>query len=192
MQNLEALDRSLNWLLHSVTQKSVKSADDSVFTDVPISTTMMQSRLSFRLANPADAELLGRLNFQLIRDEGHRDPMSEPELANRMREWLGSEEYQAAIFFLEADLIAYVLWRKEGVDQVYLRQFFVARGWRRRGIGKAAFHIFAEELLSAGTRIKVDVLCGNLTGLSFWRSLGFRDYVLSLERESHQSSRLST
>ncbi|SRR5260221_11818864 len=97
--------------------------------------------LSFRLADPADAELLGRLNFQLIRDEGHRNPMSEPELADRMREWLRSEEYQAAIFFLEADLIAYLLWRKEADGQVYLRQFFVARDWRGRGIGKTAFHI---------------------------------------------------
>ena len=98
----------------------------------------------------------------------------------------------AAIFFLEADLIAYVLWRKEGVDQVYLRQFFVARDWRRRGIGKTAFHIFAEELLPAGTRIKVDVLCRNLTGLGFWRSLGFQDYALSLEWERGQSNGLAT
>jgi GNAT superfamily N-acetyltransferase len=151
----------------------------------------MESRLSFRLANPADAELLGQLNFRLIRDEGHRNPMSEPELAHRMREWLLSGEYQAAIFFLDADLVAYVLWRKEGSDQVYLRQFFVARDWRRRGIGKAAFHLFVEELLPASTRIKVDVLCGNPAGLSFWRSLGFRDYALSLEREGDQCSGLS-
>jgi len=32
----------------------------------------MESRLSFRLADPADAELLGRLNFQLIRFPGLR------------------------------------------------------------------------------------------------------------------------
>jgi hypothetical protein len=32
----------------------------------------MESRLSFRLANPSDAELLGRLNFQLIRFPGLR------------------------------------------------------------------------------------------------------------------------
>src|SRR3982074_3262779 len=81
----------------------------------------MESRLSFRLADPSDAEFLGRLNFQLIRDEDHRNPMSEPELADRVRGWLRSEEYQAAIFFLEADLIAYVLWRKEGVGQVGAR-----------------------------------------------------------------------
>jgi GNAT superfamily N-acetyltransferase len=139
--------------------------------------------LSFRVANPSDAELLGRLNFQLIRDEGHRNPMSESELVDRMQEWLRSEEYDAAIFFSEANLTAYVLWRKEGPNQVYLRHFFVARDWRRRGIGQAAFHLFADQLLPIGTRIKVDVLCGNLAGLSFWRSLGFQDYALSLEWE---------
>ncbi|MGA8479611.1 MAG: hypothetical protein WB696_16775 [Chthoniobacterales bacterium] len=65
--------------------------------------------LSFRVANPSDAELLGRLNFQLIRDEGHRNPMSESELVDRMQEWLRSGEYDAAIFFSEANLTAYVL-----------------------------------------------------------------------------------
>jgi GNAT superfamily N-acetyltransferase len=105
--------------------------------------------------------------------------MSESELAVRMQGWLRSE-YKAVLFFSGADLVGYALWRNEGADQVYPRQFFVARDWRRRGIGKAAFHVFAEQLLPAGSRIKVDVLCSNLAGLSFWRSLGFQDYSLSL------------
>ncbi len=139
--------------------------------------------LSFRVADPSDAELLGRLNFQLIRDKGHRNPVSESEVVDRMQGWLRSGEYDAAVFFSEANLTAYALWRKEGPDQVYLRQFFVARDWRRRRIGQTAFHLFAQQLLPIGTRIKVNVLCGNLAGLSFWRSLGFQDYALSLEWE---------
>jgi hypothetical protein len=59
--------------------------------------------LSFRLANPADAELLGQLNFQLIRDEGRRNRMSEPELADRMREWLRSLGFQDYVLSLERE-----------------------------------------------------------------------------------------
>jgi ribosomal protein S18 acetylase RimI-like enzyme len=142
----------------------------------------MKWRLIFRVADPSDAELLGRLNFQLIRDEGHRNPMSEDELADRMREWLRSGEYEAALFFSGAELVGYALWRKEGADGIYLRQFFVDRNWRRRGIGAAAFHLLAPELIPAGTRIKLEVLCGNAIGIRFWRSLGFADYYLGLER----------
>jgi hypothetical protein len=63
----------------------------------------MESRLSFRLADPSDAELLGRLNFRLIRDEGHRNPMSEPELAHRMREWLRSLGFRDYALSLERE-----------------------------------------------------------------------------------------
>jgi hypothetical protein len=94
-------------------------------------------KLTFRVAGPSDAGLLGRLNFLLIRDEGHRNPMSESELAARMQEWLRSE-YKAALFFSGADLVGYALWRSEGANSVYLRQFFISRDRRRRGIGRAA------------------------------------------------------
>ncbi len=54
----------------------------------------MECKLNFRAADPSDAELLGRLNFQLIRDEGHRNPMSEDGLVDRVREWLKLGEYE--------------------------------------------------------------------------------------------------
>ncbi|HET9376122.1 MAG TPA: hypothetical protein VFO40_14205 [Chthoniobacterales bacterium] len=50
----------------------------------------MEWELTFRVAHPSDAELLGRLNFLLIRDEGRRNPMSESELVARMQ-WLRSD-----------------------------------------------------------------------------------------------------
>jgi len=55
--------------------------------------------LSFRVANPSDAELLGRLNFQLIRDEGHRNPMSESELvAPELRLTFFAVIWQGSVF----------------------------------------------------------------------------------------------
>jgi len=35
-----------------------------------------------------DCPQLARLNLQLIRDEGHRNPMTSDELEARMRTWL--------------------------------------------------------------------------------------------------------
>jgi ribonuclease HI len=41
------------------------------------------------------------MNYQLIHDEGHRNPMTIQELEERMRAWLASGEYEAVLFSLE-------------------------------------------------------------------------------------------
>jgi hypothetical protein len=41
-----------------------------------------------RFASSTDLQILGELNHQLIRDEGHRNRMSIPELVRRMGKWL--------------------------------------------------------------------------------------------------------
>ena len=53
--------------------------------------------LTFRFAIQADCPLLAELNHQLIRDEVHRNRMTVPELAERIRGWLAGE-YRAVIF----------------------------------------------------------------------------------------------
>jgi hypothetical protein len=53
--------------------------------------------MNFRRATSEDCALLAELNQQLIRDEGHRNKMTVPELEQRMKDWLASE-YAAAIF----------------------------------------------------------------------------------------------
>jgi GNAT superfamily N-acetyltransferase len=53
--------------------------------------------LTFRFATQADCPLLAELNHQLIRDEGHRNRMTVPELTERMRGWLAGE-YRVVIF----------------------------------------------------------------------------------------------
>jgi hypothetical protein len=44
--------------------------------------------LNYRRATLNDCSLLAELNHQLIRDEGHRNKMTVPELEQRMRGWL--------------------------------------------------------------------------------------------------------
>lgn len=135
--------------------------------------------IDYRYARAADAPLLAELNLQLIEDEGSRTRLSVPELTDRMRAWLESG-YRAAIFH-DADQIAgYAMWRLDG-DDLYLRHFFVQRPMRRRGIGRECFELIFTHIL-AGRRIVLEVLTTNPGGLGFWKSLGFTEYAVTLEK----------
>jgi GNAT superfamily N-acetyltransferase len=139
----------------------------------------VKPNLTHRPATIEDAALLAELNHQLIRDEGHRNAMSLPELESRMREWIGGE-YRAVIFEESGELVAYALFR-EKADHVYLRQLFVMRHRRCEGIGRAAVAILRSHVWPAGKRLTVDVLTANERAVAFWRSVGFTDYCLTLE-----------
>lgn len=156
---------------------------------------MVDDALCYRPATLADAEALGHLNHQLIKDEGHRNPMSEAELVERMRSWLAYEGYEALLAFdsprarpaepgpeLSCDgdkPVAYVLWR-DLPESVYLRQIYVQREYRRQG---AARHLMLTLFQRwPDKRLTVDVLAGNARALAFWRRMGYRDYAVMLER----------
>jgi GNAT superfamily N-acetyltransferase len=136
---------------------------------------------TFRLAALADAPVLAEMNHRLIRDEGHRNRMTVPELRERMEGWLRCE-YQAAVFELESSLVGYALFRREP-EFVYLRQFYVAPEVRRCGIGRAALAWLRANVWKDAVRIRLDVLVGNTAGIEFWRAVGFRDYCLTMEWE---------
>jgi GNAT superfamily N-acetyltransferase len=136
------------------------------------------AELEWRYATTADVPLLAEWNHQLIRDEGHRNAMNVEQLAQRMQGWLG-HEYQAAIFSTD-EPIAYALFRCEP-GFIYLRQLFVRRDRRRLGIGRAAVSVLRRQIWPQNVRLTVDVLCHNEGGVAFWRSVGYRDYALTLE-----------
>ena len=133
-----------------------------------------------RSATLNDCALLADLNYQLIRDQGHRNPSGPAELEERMRGWLSSGEYRGRIFEDGAEVVAYALYR-ETADEVHLRHFFVARGRRRQGIGRAAMKDLIERHWPRTKRLTVSVLVRNEAGLAFWRALGYADYDLTLE-----------
>lgn len=139
----------------------------------------MPSALRWRMASADDAACLGAMNLQLIQDERHRNPMSADELAQRMRGWL-SGDYEAVIFENDAGVVAYALHHPQD-DFIYLRQFFVDRAMRRRGVGREAVGILREEVWPRDRRIVVTALTHNETAITFWRAVGFADYCLSLE-----------
>jgi GNAT superfamily N-acetyltransferase len=106
----------------------------------------------YRVAGLADASAIAPMNAQLIRDEGHRNAMTVPQLAERMTDWLRAE-YQACL----SDM-------------------------RRRGIARRALEWLRQNAWGVRPRVRIDVLVGNHTGIEFWRSVGFTDYCLTTER----------
>jgi ribosomal protein S18 acetylase RimI-like enzyme len=143
--------------------------------------------MHYRFATVDDAPRLAPLNHALIRDEGHRNPMTVPELVERMAGWLAGA-YQAVAFEDDGEIVGYALFRDEP-EHVYLRQFYVSGECRRRGVGREAIAWLREHAWGLDRRVRLDVLVGNAAGLAFWRAVGFQEYCLTLELDS-QPSRL--
>ena len=135
--------------------------------------------MTFRAATSDDCDRLAELNHQLIRDEGHRNPMTVVELEQRMRGWILGE-YRAIIFEEQGEVVAYALFR-EHAEEIYLRQLFVVRHCRGQGIGHRAIEILRSQVWAKTKRLTVEVLVANKRAVSFWRSVGYVDYALSLE-----------
>src|ERR1700677_4760356 len=140
---------------------------------------MLNTTMTLRPATLDDCPLLAELNHQLIRDEGHRNPMTVAELEERMKDWLASE-YAAVLFEKDGGTVAYALYREQP-KEIYLRQLFVARDRRRQGLGRAAFEILRTKIWPGNKRLTVDVLVHNRGAVAFWRAMGCQDYSLKLE-----------
>lgn len=135
--------------------------------------------MKHRFAGNSDLDLLAEWNYQLIKDEGHRNPMTVAELRERMMRWLAGE-YRAVVFECDAAPVAYALYR-ENTTEVYLRQLFVRRDKRRQGVGRRTVDILTGIIWSRHKRLTVEVLTTNSPAVAFWRSVGYRDYCLTLE-----------
>jgi predicted acetyltransferase len=135
--------------------------------------------MTFRRATLDDCPLLAELNHQLIRDEGHRNRMTVPQLEQRMKGWLASE-YAAVLFEDGAEVVAYALYREEP-EEIYPRQLFVVRNHRRQGIGRKAVEILRSKIWPRNKRLTVDVLVQNAAAVAFWRAVGYKEYCLTLE-----------
>lgn len=139
--------------------------------------------MNHRFACLDDAAILAQMNRQLIEDEGHRNSMATEELENRMKSWLKAD-HQAVVFQQGTEVLGYALFKQEP-EWLYLRQFFVRREKRRQGIGRNAIAWLLQNAWGDGKRIRLDVLIGNSVAIQFWRSVGFEDYCLTMEREGN-------
>lgn len=137
--------------------------------------------VTFRFATPEDAALLAQMNGQLIRDEGHRNPMTAPELERRMSGWLAGE-YAAVLFESGRETLGYALFCREP-DYVYLRQFFVWDRYRRCGVGRSAMQWLRQTAWPDALRVRLDVLVTNTAAHAFWKAVGFADYCVTMEAQ---------
>jgi GNAT superfamily N-acetyltransferase len=135
--------------------------------------------MTFRFATSSDCQQLAELNHQLIRDEGHRNQMTVPQLEQRFREWLLGE-YRAVVYEDGNEVVAYALYREQP-EEIYLRQLFVVRHRRRQGLGRRAVEILRSHYWPKSKRLIVDVLVKNTQAVDFWRAVGYTDYCLTLE-----------
>ena len=142
--------------------------------------------MHLREATTEDLPLLAELNRQLIQDQQSPNPMSVAELEARMRGWLVAE-YRAALFEIDSQPVAYGLFRPDDGD-IRLRQFFVARAFRRQGIGRRAIEAFRQRFVPPGAALTLEVLVHNSAGLAFWRALGFQEHALSFRLAPSRAS----
>jgi predicted acetyltransferase len=141
--------------------------------------------MDIRAATLNDVSLLAKLNQQLQIDEAHRLRLEIPELERRMAGWLTNDGYEAVLFDRDGEVIGYALFRRE-TEHIYLRQFFVCRDVRRKGIGRQAIQWLSQNVWSDAPRVRVDVLINNQPGIGFWRAVGFRDYCLTMELQQRK------
>lgn len=134
---------------------------------------------AYRDATAADARVLAEMNQQLIRDSGHRNPMTLSELEARMAAWLGGE-YRAVLFEEGAEVIGYALFRFDP-EFAYLRQIYVRPDHRRKGIAREAVSWLRQNRFADSPRVRIDVLVGNVEAIAFWRAVEFRDYCVTME-----------
>ena len=131
----------------------------------------LKMNITIRPAAFSDAGALAAMNKQLIEDEKHDNPMTVPQLKERMEGFL-SGDYTAVFCIGEnADIIGYALINKT-VNPMYLRQFFIRRDERRKGYGRQ-FFLKLLDYLNTDT-IDIEVMFWNDPGKAFWESLRFK------------------
>ena len=130
-----------------------------------------------RMATDKDLSLLADMNCQLIKDEGHSNPMSISELQDRMKSWLQGG-YSAALIEVDSEIVGYALWRNDK-RHLYIRQFFVQPECRHKHVGTIAIQSLKQNHWH-NRLIRLEVLVNNQRGHSFWQSAGFEDYSLTM------------
>lgn len=145
--------------------------------------------IKLRKATINDITALAEMNKQLIRDERSRHSMNVNQLELRMQSWLDGD-WSAIMIYKNNDLIGYLLYQQRSDDYdpdqriIFVRQFFVQRTYRRRGIGREAFEAIAAQFFPSDAQVSLDVLSTNPEALHFWEDLGFSRYATILHRQA--------
>lgn len=142
--------------------------------------------LELRRATSSDIDRLAEMNKQLIEDEGSMNPMNLDELKQRMYEWLHSS-YFADLLISDQEVAGYALYTfransyDKNIQEVYLRQYFIGRTFRKQGLGLKGIGLLKEQRFKDMDTIEIDVLEANTAGKSFWVSAGFEPYAINMK-----------
>ena len=129
-----------------------------------------------------DAELLGAMNAQLSEDEGGQPVGPLAVYVARMRDWLGTGRYRAAVARRGDEALGYVLWRDDrDYGDIFIRQYFVSREHRGAGLGQALFERAVSQFWP-GRPLRLDVYDSNPRGRAFWEKNGFATYSRLMRR----------
>lgn len=156
-----------------------------------LETNLMKGMVSLRLklvkARESDLSVLTQMNKGLIDDEGSSNPMTIPELEERMKGWMQSD-WEIDLICKDSVVIGYALyqyrWNQYIQDEkdVYLRQYYIKPAFRRQGIGKEGIKLLNEKRFRDVTTINIDVLSCNQRGIEFWKNVGFIPYSLTMKK----------
>lgn len=139
-------------------------------------------------ASIEDARDLAEMNRMLIEDEGSDNPMTIDELEARIKNWLENNIYQAVFITRNDEIVGYLLYKEERDEydreqfNILIRQFFIKRTYRRRGIGRSAFEQVVHALFSPDATIVLEVINSNIQGRTFWERLGFEPFYTTYRR----------
>ena len=96
-----------------------------------------------------------------------------------MQEWLATE-YICYIAKENGHIVAYCLYRDDG-DYYYMRQFYVDRAHRRKGIATRLLDWLYENVWT-DKKVRLDVLAHNEDAVAFYQRYGFRIGVFQMEK----------
>ena len=110
---------------------------------------------------------------------GKADASDVAELAERMTLWLQTH-YTAHLAREDGITVGYCLFRDDGMHY-YLRQLFIARTHRRRGLATALMDWMYANVWT-DKPVRLDVLAHNREAVAFYKAYGFRIAVLRMEK----------
>ena len=130
-------------------------------------------------ADLCDVEKLCKMNKRLIEDERHPNKMNVQQLSERMTDWLRGE-YNCYLATEDCITVAYCLFQDE-CEFYYMRQLFVERGHRRKGIATNLLDWMYKNIWT-DKKVRLDVLSANEEAIAFYKAYGFRVGCLRLEK----------
>ncbi len=163
------------------------AAEDDVHAREEEISASLKERIKVTAHKREDFGLLARMNRELADDEGHRNPMTVPQLEERFRRFVDQEKWSVDLFSLDDEIIGYATHRYEpdpaepSGKHIRLRQFYIVRHRRRGGAGRVALDKLVGSRFKTGERIYLEVIETNPGGKVFWLRTGFTPYGTIME-----------